>query len=566
MTCNVLVIGAGTAGVAAAIAAAESGARVIVAEEGPWVGGMLTAAGVSAIDGNHSLPSGLWGRFRRRLYAHYGGPRAVETGWISRTLFDPRVAEEILRQMMDLPGLTLLTGLELREMIVDTGPAASRAIRGARFRRLSDGGEVEIRAGVTIAADEFGDAAYLSGLPLHTGIESRRETGETQAPEEPHPVPQDMTWVATLHASESLWRHPGLAASGAAPPRHLPSFPRILTESPHSWRDFFSYARLPGELFMLNWPIHGNDFAGDYLRSRENGGALPAESPDARAAALAALREHREGLFAAAREKTLRLVRELQEAFPDSGLALAGETYPTETGLPPLPYIRESWRIYGETLVTLNDILAAPGAAAGSAEDPDVAERAEQLRHRAVAVGNYPVDHHRLEDPGAPRISFPSIPSFSLPVDVLIPENTTGLLVAEKSISVSGLVNGCSRLQPVVMLLGEAAGVLAAMASRATPADPRDPGVHSLQEALLARACMLLPYSDLAPEDPDFAALQRAGIRGTLRGQARSEGWENQTLLHPDAREADGRSRREHARRSGTAPLDACDNRRENQV
>jgi len=67
MTCNVLVIGAGTAGVAAAVAAAESGAGVILAEEGPWVGGMLTAAGVSAIDGNHSLPSGLWGRFRRQI-------------------------------------------------------------------------------------------------------------------------------------------------------------------------------------------------------------------------------------------------------------------------------------------------------------------------------------------------------------------------------------------------------------------------------------------------------------------------------------------------------------------
>ena len=49
---DVVVAGGGTGGTAAAIEAARGGARTLVVEPTPWLGGMLTAAGVSAIDGN----------------------------------------------------------------------------------------------------------------------------------------------------------------------------------------------------------------------------------------------------------------------------------------------------------------------------------------------------------------------------------------------------------------------------------------------------------------------------------------------------------------------------------
>ena len=52
---DVVVVGGGTGGTAAAIEAARGGARVLVVEESPWLGGMLTSAGVSAIDGNYRL-------------------------------------------------------------------------------------------------------------------------------------------------------------------------------------------------------------------------------------------------------------------------------------------------------------------------------------------------------------------------------------------------------------------------------------------------------------------------------------------------------------------------------
>ncbi len=100
LVADVLVVGGGTGGVCAALQAARLGAKVVMVEETPWLGGMLTAAGVSAVDGNHQLPSGLWGEFRQHLYDWYGGPRQVATGWVSNTLFEPRVGAEIFRRLV----------------------------------------------------------------------------------------------------------------------------------------------------------------------------------------------------------------------------------------------------------------------------------------------------------------------------------------------------------------------------------------------------------------------------------------------------------------------------------
>ncbi len=48
--CDVLVVGGGTGGIAAALAAARAGRRVCLLEETNWIGGQLTAQGVSALD------------------------------------------------------------------------------------------------------------------------------------------------------------------------------------------------------------------------------------------------------------------------------------------------------------------------------------------------------------------------------------------------------------------------------------------------------------------------------------------------------------------------------------
>ena len=96
---EVLVIGGSASGIAAAISSARLQVSTILIEQGPWLGGMLTAAGVSATDGNYKLPSGFWGEFRDSLVAHYGSEEKLQTGWVSKTLFEPSVGNEIFQQL-----------------------------------------------------------------------------------------------------------------------------------------------------------------------------------------------------------------------------------------------------------------------------------------------------------------------------------------------------------------------------------------------------------------------------------------------------------------------------------
>ena len=58
---DIVIIQGSTGGTTAGIQAARMGTKTLIIEPHQWLGGMLTAAGVSAIDGNHHMPAGLWG-------------------------------------------------------------------------------------------------------------------------------------------------------------------------------------------------------------------------------------------------------------------------------------------------------------------------------------------------------------------------------------------------------------------------------------------------------------------------------------------------------------------------
>jgi thioredoxin reductase len=96
---EVLVIGGTTGGTSAGIQSARLKARTLIVEETTWLGGMITAAGVSATDGNHELSSGIWNEFREKLRKHYGGAAALSTGWVSETQFEPHVGDSIFKAM-----------------------------------------------------------------------------------------------------------------------------------------------------------------------------------------------------------------------------------------------------------------------------------------------------------------------------------------------------------------------------------------------------------------------------------------------------------------------------------
>ena len=498
---DVLVVGGGTGGVAAALQSARLGARTLVAESTPWLGGMLSAAGVSATDGNHRLPSGIWREFRDRVYAHYGGPGAVDTGWVSHTLFEPHVADRMLKEMARAEGSLRVL---YRHRFVDVILADGR-VSGAVLEDLATGRRLRVRARVVVDATDLGDVLARAGAAYDLGLEADTASGESVGIAASSDVVQDLTWCAVLKdygpGADRTMRRP----EGYDPAEFDCSSTSYCRDARREKptvdaRRMLDYARLPGGKYLLNWPNYGND---TYLNVVELDDAA------------------RDRALEAAKARTLRFVYFIQHEFGFKNLGLADDEFPTADRLPFVPYHREGRRLRGLVRLTARDIQEPFGS-----RDP--------LYRTGISVGDYPIDHHHKRLPEAPQhLWFFPVPSFSVPLGALIPEQVDGLVVADKAISVSNVANGTTRLQPVVMLTGQAAGALAVLAVRGA-CEPRDVPVRQVQSALLAASAFLLPYLDVPPSHPQFARIQRVGATGILKGRGLPHRWANQTWFYPD--------------------------------
>ncbi len=123
---EILIIGGGASGTAAGIQAARMDVDAVILEESPWLGGMLTSAGVSCIDGNSKMPSGFFGEFRDSLAALYGGYENLMTNWVADYSFEPSVGNALLHRMVEREKdhLTVVHGARLNS--VERPPTAGR--------------------------------------------------------------------------------------------------------------------------------------------------------------------------------------------------------------------------------------------------------------------------------------------------------------------------------------------------------------------------------------------------------------------------------------------------------
>lgn len=498
---DVLIIGGGASGVAAGVQAARMGAQTIIVEESSWVGGMLTAAGVSAIDGNHKLPAGMWGEFRDSLISHYGSAQALQTGWVSNVQFEPSVGNKIFHK--------IISNEKNLQLFSQTKLSSLRNNKNGKWiveLKNLNGGTFSINASIVIDATELGDIAKMVGVKYDIGMESRNQTKEDIAPKTPNGIIQDLTYVAVLkdYGKDVTIKQP----DGYDPMMYACSSINELCTSPSEpdrmWSTdmMITYGKLPGNKYMINWPIEGNDY---YLNIIE------------------ATQQEREQALTRAKNFTLGFVYFIQTELGYNTLGLADDEFPTTDLLPFMPYHRESRRIHGLTRFTLNHIVAP--------YDQD-----EALYRTSIAVGDYPVDHHHARYTGSeelPRLYFHPVPSFGLPLGSLIPQNVDNFIVAEKSISVSNIVNGTTRLQPVVLQIGTAAGTLAALAATQGKT-PAEISVREVQKNILEAGGYLLPFLDVDKNDKKFKAYQRIGATGILKGEGRNMGWENQTWLRAD--------------------------------
>jgi hypothetical protein len=529
---DVLVVGGGMGGVAAALAAAEHGARVVLVEGDRWLGGQLTAQAVPPDEHPWAEMFGVTASYRslregiRRYYRqHYpltpAARRAPQlnpgAGLVSRLCHEPRVAVAVIESMLaparSAGRLTVLQPYRVESVAVDGDSVQAVTLVPDRARRVDEPPTepITVQARYVLDATETGDLLPLAGAEYVTGAESREDTGEPSAKDVAEPLTmQAVSWCFAMdhvdgdHTIErpatydywrsvrpSIWPGPLLAFSWPNPRTLEPS---------HGW-----LAPNPDDDPLAVDADQSKDAGTDDLWRFRRIAARRQFEPGAYASDITLVNwpmiDYLEGpLFevsadeaakhrTAARDLALSALYWMQTEAPrpDGGtgfpsLRLRGDLLGSNDGLAQDPYIRESRRIRAVTTVREQDVSLAVRGEHG-------ATRYEE----SVGVGMYRIDLHPSTG-GDTYLDVASTP-FQIPLGALLPVRLTNLLAAAKNVGTTHITNGAYRLHPVEWNIGEAAGTLAAhcLATRTTPhavhSSPQR--LHDFQQALTRRGVQL---------------------------------------------------------------------------
>src|SRR5687767_13914553 len=208
---QVLIVGGGTGGFAAALGAAALNKNVILTEETLWVGGQLTSQAVPP-DENFALKENKPGatrrymNFRNRVRDYYRENHPLTEaarndsklnpggGNVSPIAHEFRIGHACLEAML-APHIT--TGRV--RVLTRHKPIAAHftgyKVNAVTLQNLDNNSTVTISADYTLDATELGDLLPMTKTECVTGAESKKQTGEPHATDTPQPENvQSFTW------------------------------------------------------------------------------------------------------------------------------------------------------------------------------------------------------------------------------------------------------------------------------------------------------------------------------------------------------------------------------------
>ncbi|NLA52649.1 MAG: FAD-dependent oxidoreductase, partial [Alcaligenaceae bacterium] len=133
--------------------------------------------------------------------------------------------------------------------------------------------------------------------------------------------------------------------------------------------------------------------------------------------------------------------------------------------------VRETRRIIGEYTLTKDDVFEG------------------RIFDDTIALGSYPVDIHQQDGTRSVFIDI-GAEAYGIPYRSLVPLTIENLLVAGRPISVSWEAFGSTRVMPICMAVGQAAGVAAVQAIQ-SGVSPRQLDAKTLRETLVSQGAMV---------------------------------------------------------------------------
>ena len=437
---EVLVVGAGPAGLGAAIASSRNGARTLLVERFGFLGGNLTAGLVGpcmtsfSLDGQTQLIKGIFEEFVRRMESmgealHPSGVSAsseycgfIEYGHDKVTPFSPEAAKQVALDMCMESDVDLLLHTFVVDTLVEDG-----AVTGVIVANKSGLGL--IRADITIDCSADADVAARGGAAFNMG---RDEDGLTQ------PV---TLFFRVANVNDEVVR-------------------QYVADHPDDYRPFASLVAAAREAGELTVPRKG---IGLY-RTLEDGVWRINTTRIHRIDGTSAeelTRAEIEG-----RRQVVELMAFFRKWLPGFENCTLLDTAATMG-------VRETRRIEGEYTLTLDDL-----AAGRDFED-------------VIAMAGYPVDiHSPTDDSGGVDGSMATANIYQIPYRSLVPAELNNLLVAGRSISATHEAMAATRVMPPAFAMGEAAGTAAAIAMEYR-VPVREVDMSILQRTLVRRGAYL---------------------------------------------------------------------------
>lgn len=421
--CDVMVIGGGMAGCAAATASSRLGCRTILVEQFGFLGGWATAALVNPFmthrtsDGT-PLVAGVFEEIRNRLAALDG---------LLASSFDTEAMKFVLQEM------TLEAGVELRLHTSFDQAYAQDAGLSVRTRSKSGSHDTGCRRLIDCSGD--GDAAVSLGASFETGDE--------------HGLPQavtlmfDVGGVDLIRTLEYVRDHPDQVLFPKLPPDSDPAQLAEGIVSVAGYYDLVAEARAdghysaPGDLiFFIGRPVRGTVV----FNTTHIGHVDGTSAEDLTRAEI----EGRQQMMS-----IVAFVKNYVPGFERSYLLQSA----AHVG------VRETRRMTGEYVFSADDVIEA------------------RKFDDAICRLAYPVDVHSGKGDGYTKgeedssaDARPNVPPpgdwYEIPYRCLVPLGVENVLVAGRCVSSTQAGHGAIRIMPSCVAMGQAAGTAAALSIR----------------------------------------------------------------------------------------------------